>query len=633
MDVHDRAAASLPVQPLERLGPAGHRLQLRLDGVELGVKFRSDSPATSPAIRFYKGGATNGGTHIGNIWSATGTLLGRATFVAETASGWQTAYFDDTGRDQRGHDLRRLVLRPPRPLLPRHRLLRPAPFNNAPLRARRGITGRTACSATARRTLFPTTSNRSSNYWVDVVFERAQILSTAPGTAVKPGSSTPVATGTGSAISLDFGSNPAVNTFGDVFSVTNISPEPQTLTLSVASVHQLDSATFAETGTSSATLQPGGSTTVSVRTSEQAAGGGSGRVEITAAGLEGPVRSFPVTVETAPAAVSGLTARAARAGRIDLAWPASATTENLVGYNLYRSSGGDFTKLNGAPLTSPSYGDTATSDGTAYTYFVRAVGTGTTVPEKPRRPAVQRTGRRDGPDGRLAASGARVERHRDRHAAHVSFSEAMDAASLASGFQLRDDDGDPVAATVSYDAGTSTATLTPNAPLASWRVFYATIKSGTGGITDLAGNPIANDYTWTFSTRTPFLVEPGPAVQDGTSTPIAQVGPDGLSLDFGLVPEAREFLGVLRVTNVSEAEQDARFTLQGLGQVNWAHFDSSSGSGVTLAPGESTLLNVETSSLVAGYGAGALRLELQAGSGSTRTMRPRSRRRPRRRAP
>ena len=191
----------------------------------------------------------------------------------------------------------------------------------------------------------------------------------------------------------------------------------------------------------------------------------------------------------------------------------------------------------------------------------------------------------------------------------------MDAASLASGFQLRDDDGDPVAATVSYDAETSTATLTPNAPLASWRVFYATIKSGTGGITDLAGNPIANDYTWTFSTRTPFLVEPGPAVQDGTSTPIAQVGAEGLSLDFGLVPEAREFVGVLRVTNVSEAEQDARFTLQGLGQVNWVHFDSSSGSGVTFAPGESTLLNVETSSLVAGYGAGALRLELQAGSG------------------
>ena len=579
--------------------------------VEVGVKFRSDSSGFITAIRFYKGGTTNGGTHVGNIWSATGSLLGRATFVSETASGWQTAYFDTPVAINADTTYVASYFAP----LGRYSLDTDyfvTQFNNAPLRAPSGTNGVFSYGTT---TLFPTTSNRSSNYWVDVVFERAQILSTAPGTAVKPGSSTPVATGTGSAISLDFGSNPAVNTFGDVLSVTNISPEPQTLSLSVTSVHQLESATFAETGTSSATLQPGGSTTVSVRTSEQAAGVGSGRVEITAAGLEGPVRSFPVRVETAPAAVSGLNARATRAGRIDLSWPASTTTENLVGYNLYRSSGGDFTKLNGAPLTSSSYGDLATSDGTAYTYFVRAVGTGTTVPES-----------LDGPqsnaqaDATVPTAGSPLPAPGSSDIATgtpltVSFSEAMDAATLASGFQLRDDDGDPVAATVSYDAETSAATLTPNAPLGNWRVFYATTKGGTGGITDLAGNPIANDYTWTFSTRTPFLVEPGPAVQDGTSTPIAQVGPDGLSLDFGLVPEAREFVGVLRVTNVSEAEQDARFTLLGLGQVNWAHFDSSSGSGVTLAPGESTLLNVETSSLVAGYGAGSLRLELQAGSG------------------
>jgi hypothetical protein len=191
----------------------------------------------------------------------------------------------------------------------------------------------------------------------------------------------------------------------------------------------------------------------------------------------------------------------------------------------------------------------------------------------------------------------------------------MDSASLAAGFQLRDDDGDPVPGGVSYDPETATATLTPDTPLASWRVYYATLKGGTGGITDLAGNPLANDYTWTFSTRSPFLVEPGPAVQDGTSTPIAQIGPDGLRVDFGIVPAAQEFTGVLRVTNVSAVEQDARFFVDNLDQISWAHFESSSGTGVTLAPGESTLLNVETSPLVAGYGTGTLRLELQVGSG------------------
>jgi Domain of unknown function (DUF4082)/Cadherin-like domain len=39
-------------------------------------------------IRFYKN-PWNTGIHIGNLWSATGTLLGSATFTNETAFGWQ----------------------------------------------------------------------------------------------------------------------------------------------------------------------------------------------------------------------------------------------------------------------------------------------------------------------------------------------------------------------------------------------------------------------------------------------------------------------------------------------------------------------------------------------------------------
>ena len=42
-------------------------------------------------IRFYK--ARNTGTHIGSLWSASGTLLASATFTGETASGWQQVNF------------------------------------------------------------------------------------------------------------------------------------------------------------------------------------------------------------------------------------------------------------------------------------------------------------------------------------------------------------------------------------------------------------------------------------------------------------------------------------------------------------------------------------------------------------
>src|SRR6185436_16723007 len=60
--------------------------------IELGVKFQSDRAGFITGIRFYKSGS-NTGTHIGNLWSSTGSLLGTATFSGETASGWQQVNF------------------------------------------------------------------------------------------------------------------------------------------------------------------------------------------------------------------------------------------------------------------------------------------------------------------------------------------------------------------------------------------------------------------------------------------------------------------------------------------------------------------------------------------------------------
>ncbi len=56
--------------------------------VELGVKFQSALDGYVTGIRFYKGPA-NVGTHVGNLWTSAGTLLGSVTFVNETSSGWQ----------------------------------------------------------------------------------------------------------------------------------------------------------------------------------------------------------------------------------------------------------------------------------------------------------------------------------------------------------------------------------------------------------------------------------------------------------------------------------------------------------------------------------------------------------------
>jgi hypothetical protein len=54
------------------------------------MKFTSDVSGHVTAIRFYKG-PSNTGTHVGHLWSSSGTLLATVTFSGETASGWQQA--------------------------------------------------------------------------------------------------------------------------------------------------------------------------------------------------------------------------------------------------------------------------------------------------------------------------------------------------------------------------------------------------------------------------------------------------------------------------------------------------------------------------------------------------------------
>ena len=62
--------------------------------VELGVKFQSAVAGTVTGVRFYKG-PQNTGTHVGTLWSATGTVLASATFTEETSSGWQQVNFSN----------------------------------------------------------------------------------------------------------------------------------------------------------------------------------------------------------------------------------------------------------------------------------------------------------------------------------------------------------------------------------------------------------------------------------------------------------------------------------------------------------------------------------------------------------
>jgi hypothetical protein len=60
--------------------------------IEIGVRFTTDVAGKVAGIRFYKG-SQNTGAHTGTLWSPDGRQLATGSFIAESASGWQTMLF------------------------------------------------------------------------------------------------------------------------------------------------------------------------------------------------------------------------------------------------------------------------------------------------------------------------------------------------------------------------------------------------------------------------------------------------------------------------------------------------------------------------------------------------------------
>ncbi len=140
--------------------------------LELGIRFESDIDGYILDIRFYKS-AANTGTHIGNLWTSTGTLLATATFTSESSSGWQevvfsspvaitagttyiASYHTNTGHysanigDFSGY----------------------SDLSNGPLHAFQDtVATRNGVFAVSGTSVFPSTPSPSSaNYWVDIIF-------------------------------------------------------------------------------------------------------------------------------------------------------------------------------------------------------------------------------------------------------------------------------------------------------------------------------------------------------------------------------------------------------------------------------------------------------------------------------
>jgi hypothetical protein len=81
----------------------------------------------------------------------------------------------------------------------------------------------------------------------------------------------------------------------------------------------------------------------------------------------------------------------------------------------------------------------------------------------------------------------------------ANFSEAIDPSTVTtSTFQLRNSANALIAASVSTSG--NQITLTPLVALTGSTVYTATINGGAPGVKDLAGNALASDYSWSFTT-------------------------------------------------------------------------------------------------------------------------------------
>jgi hypothetical protein len=142
-----------------------------LNPVEVGVKFKTDFGGTVTGVRFYKA-AANTGTHIGSLWSSTGTRLAQATFANETASGWQTVTFATPVTITAGTTYVASYFAPSG-----HYSVTSGGFSsavdNAPLHSIADSVSSNGLYAYTSASAFPSSSFGASNYGVDVLFQPA----------------------------------------------------------------------------------------------------------------------------------------------------------------------------------------------------------------------------------------------------------------------------------------------------------------------------------------------------------------------------------------------------------------------------------------------------------------------------
>ncbi len=143
---------------------------------ELGIRIGVTEPVRLTGIRFYKDDLETG-THIGRLWDASGTQLAQAPFDDETASGWQTATLS-TPIDLVPGETYAISVNANAYFVDQYDALADEVTSGPVFSIGDGNNGVYGGAAGE----FPTSSYRTSNYFVDVVVEDAAAATTTDST-------------------------------------------------------------------------------------------------------------------------------------------------------------------------------------------------------------------------------------------------------------------------------------------------------------------------------------------------------------------------------------------------------------------------------------------------------------------
>ncbi len=541
--------------------------------IEIGVKFAATANGLVTGVRYYRGDR-NTGTHLGRVWSDTGTLLATAVFTDESATGWQQVNFDTPVEITAGSTYIASCYCPAGGYPADGAFFGSSDIARGPIRALAGTTtGGNGVFRYGSGGGFPSTTYNRTNYWVDVMFE------------VPPDLSAPTVADRSPAAVLEgvHRTAPVTATFDK-----DVVPSSITFTLkasngtTVACTRQYDAPTRTATLQPNAPLAAGTEYTASITATSVEGGTAMGEADtwtfttITPSGAT-PATLWDTSVAPAVAAVSepdpievGMKFRVDAAGAITgirfykgdgntgthvghlwrgdgtllgsvvfstetrKGWqqanfatpiPVSPDTTYIASYHApsghYAFTSGGFAQTVNEP---PIHGLGAGVDGGNGVF---AYGSGS-FPNQSYNSAnywvdvVFVDAQAPTVTGRFPASGAASV---DPTISQITatFSKPVDPETIS--FQLRDDAGGLVAGTLSYDVPTRTAKLTLQGPLAAGRPYTASV----GGARDLSGNAMSAPSVWSFTTASGSA-----STLFGSATPAVAATDDGSLVEVGM---------------------------------------------------------------------------------------------------